>query len=100
MSNTLSVKVANRTSGGEEWYEGTVSISGLKPTKLARKSDGSTRFPTRSAVTGAARNLAKALGFSDVEVNDGSKAAAPKKAAAKKSVKSSSSTPSTATTTY
>lgn len=94
MSNTLSVKVSTRKDESGEWYEGTVSITGLKPTKLARKSDGSTKFTSKSAVSGAARNLAKSLGFAGVDVLDSSKpaAAAPKKAAAKKSVKSSEST--------
>lgn len=88
MSNTLSVRVASRKSETGEWYEGTVSIAGLKPTKLARRSDGSTQFPTKSAVSGAARNLAKSLGFTDVDVNDGNKTApALKKAAKKSSVK-------------
>lgn len=85
MSNTLSVRVASRKSETGEWYEGTVSIAGLKPTKLARRSDGSTQFPTKSAVSGAARNLAKSLGFTDVDVNDGSKTATTLKKAAKKS---------------
>ena len=90
MSNTLSVKVASRKSETGEWYEGTVSIAGLKPTKLARRSDGSTQFPTKSAVSGAARNLAKSLGFTDVDVNDSSKTAL-KKAAKKSSVKKTTS---------
>jgi len=85
MSNTLSVRVASRKSETGEWYEGTVSITGLKPTKLARRSDGSTQFPTKSAVSGAARNLAKSLGFTDVDVSDGSKTATTLKKAAKKS---------------
>ena len=84
MSNTLSVKVSGRVENGSSWWEGTVSIAGLKPTKLSRKSDGSTRFTSRSALVGAARNLAKSLGFSDVDMNDGTKSAA-KKVAAKKS---------------
>ena len=93
MSNTLSVRVASRKSETSEWYEGTVSIAGLKPTKLARRSDGSTQFPTKSAVSGAARNLAKSLGFTDVDVNDGSKATtALKKAAKKSSVKKTTTT--------
>jgi len=91
MSNTLSVRVASRKSETGEWYEGTVSIAGLKPTKLARRSDGSTQFPTKSAVSGAARNLAKSLGFTDVDVSDSSKTAAVKKAAKKSSVKKTSS---------
>ena len=107
MSNTLSVKVSSRKSATSEWYEGTVSIAGLKPTKLARRADGSTQFPTKSALSGAARNLAKSLGYSDVDVNDGSKVAQKpaKKIAAKKSpVKAKSSkkvsakTPSKSTT--
>lgn len=92
MSNTLSVRVASRKSETGEWYEGTVSIAGLKPTKLARRSDGSTQFPTKSAVSGAARNLAKSLGFTDVDVNDGSKTATTLKKAAKKSAKKTTST--------
>ena len=75
MSNTLSVKVSSRKTATSSWYEGTVSINGLRPTKLARRADGSTQFPTKSALSGAARNLAKSLGYSDVEVNDGSKPA-------------------------
>lgn len=78
MSNTLSVSVVNRKSDNGDYYEGTVSIAGLKPTKLARKSDGSTQFPTKSAVSGAARNLAKSLGFADVDVSDNTKTATKK----------------------
>lgn len=70
MSNTLSVRVASRKSESGDYYEGTVSIMGLKPTKLARKSDGSTQFPSKSAVNGAARNLAKSLGFTDIDISD------------------------------
>jgi hypothetical protein len=64
--NTLSVKISNSKNGG---FEGTVSILGLKPTKLARKIDGKTNFPTKSSVSGAARNLAKSLGFSDIDLS-------------------------------
>lgn len=65
MKNTLSVKITSSKGGG---YEGTVNITGLRPTKLARKIDGKTNFPTKSSVSGAARNLAKSLGFSDIDV--------------------------------
>lgn len=104
LTNTLSVRVASRKTEQGEWYEGTVSIQGLKPTKLARKSDGSTQFPTRSAVSGAARNLAKSLGFTDVDVTDATAASnkpTVKKAAKKSSavpVKKTSSKPKTKTT--
>ena len=65
MKNTLSVKITSSKNGG---FEGTVSIMGLRPTKLARKIDGKTSFPTKASVSGAARNLAKSLGFSDIEL--------------------------------
>lgn len=91
MSKQLPVKVSARKSGDEEWYEATVSVPGLKPTKLARKSDGNTHFSSRSAVTGAAKNLAKSLGFEEVDY--GEAAAAPAKKAAKKATKKSASTP-------
>lgn len=94
-SNTLSVKVVGRKTDSGEYYEGTVSITGLKPTKLARRSDGSTQFPSKSAVSGAARNLAKALGFADVDVTD---TTVPKKVAAKTSAKTTKPTLSMTTT--
>lgn len=78
MSNTLSVKLSTRKTETGDVFEGTVDIVGLKPTKLARRSDGSTQFPTKSALSGAARNLAKSLGFSEVVVTDANaKAKAP-----------------------
>jgi len=66
MKNTLSVRITSSKEGG---FEGTVSITGLRPTKLARKIDGKTNFPTKASVSGAARNLAKSLGFSDIELH-------------------------------
>lgn len=58
MANTLNVTV-KETNGN---YEGTVSISGLRNTKLVRK-DGSTLFPTTSALKTTARGLATRLGL-------------------------------------
>lgn len=87
MSNTLSVRVSSRKSESGDCYEGTVTIAGLKPTKLARRSDGGTQFPTRSAVSGAARNLAKALGFTDIDVVDTTKAPVKVKAKTTKATK-------------
>ena len=81
MSNTLSVRVTNRKNESGDFFEGTVSIAGLKPTKLSRKSDGSTQFPTKSALSGAARNLAKSLGFADVSIEDTTGKVAAKKSA-------------------
>lgn len=93
MSNTLQVRVTSRKSATENWFEGTVSIAGLKPTKLSRKSDGSTQFSSRSALSGAARNVAKSLGYSDVDFGEqaAAKTAKPIAVAAKKSSKKSAS---------
>lgn len=89
----LQVKISERQEGTETWYEGTVSICGLKPTKLARKSDGSTRFATRSSLTGAARTLATSLGYQGVasEQPKGVASEQPKRVAAKKSATSTKS---------
>jgi|694.fasta_scaffold01099_13 hypothetical protein len=84
MSNTLPVRLVSRKTADGEIFEGTVTISAnLVPTKLRRRADNSTQFPTRSAVLGTARNVAKALGFSDVEVSDNTTAAKTTKVAAK-----------------
>jgi hypothetical protein len=97
MSNALEVKVTSRKSDGEEWWEGTVSLEGTKPTKLARKSDGSTRFTSRSAVQGAARRFADRYGYSDVDF--GAEKPALKKAA-KKSVKTTTTDSTSTNPTY
>lgn len=56
------VKVTSRTVEGQKVFEGTVTLPGVKPTKLVKKSDQSTRFSTRSAVVSAAKGLARTLG--------------------------------------
>ena len=83
-TNELQVKVSERQEGDQTWYEGTVSICGLKPTKLARKSDGSTKFATRSSLTGAARTLAANLGYQGVAAPEQPKRIAAKKSASPK----------------
>ena len=90
MNKNLYVKVSSRkttnseTNTVDETWEGTVSLPGLKPSKLVKKSDNTTGFTTRSGLTGAARNLAKSLGYEDVEFSDSTatkaKVAAKKKA--------------------
>jgi hypothetical protein len=106
MSNntTMAVRVASRKTESGQYFEGTVSIAGLKPTKLARRSDGSTQFSTRAAVTTAAKALAKSIGYSDVSVEDSSKPAkasesGASKVAAKKSSVAKTTVSVAATTT-
>lgn len=76
---TLNVTVKQTTVKGETGYTGTVTLPGLKATKLARK-DGQTLFPTTSALKTVARSTAKRLGLT-VEYTE------PLKKAAKKSIK-------------
>lgn len=61
----MPVKVSTRTVEGTAVYEATVQIPGIRPTKLVRKADGSTRFPSRSAALTSARSLARQLGYTD-----------------------------------
>jgi len=88
MSN-LQVKVkARKSKEGQEYYEGVVAIPGVKPTKLVRKVDGSTKFSTRSAVNQAAKNLGKNLALDVVFATTEKKEKAPARKAAKKSIRS------------
>lgn len=103
MSNTLPVRITSRkATSGAEVFEGTVTMCGGRPFKLVRKADNSTIFPTRSAVVGAARNFAKAYGFSDVNFGENTQASKQKTATAtatKKAAKKSPVTSKTATKT-
>jgi hypothetical protein len=96
MSNTLSVRLNSRKTAEGEYFEGTANICGARPTKLVRRADNTTQFPTRSAVMGAARNFAKTYGFTDVSFIDPAAAAAStsKKAAKKSSTASRTKTAS------
>jgi hypothetical protein len=87
----LEVRISQRSVQGSPIWEGTVSISGTRPTKLVRRSNNTTSFATRSAVLTSARTLAKTLGYAGVTE--------PTLAlkAAKKSNKKTSSTPSKTT---
>lgn len=67
--STLSVKLKSKTVEGQEVWEGTVAIPGVKPTKLVRKSDNKTQFGSRRAVMTSARSLAKKIGFEGVEAS-------------------------------
>lgn len=64
--NKLTVSVASRQVAGETWWEGTVRLEGIVSAKLSRKSDGSTRFNSRTSLQGAARRFAERYGYSDV----------------------------------
>src|SRR5262252_9880617 len=94
----LPVKVVQKKVDGQEWYEGSVTIPGLKGSvKLARKSDGNTKFATRSAVNGAAKSLVTTLnGFTEVDFGQDTSQA--KKAAKKTAKKSAPATTATAAT--
>lgn len=59
MAKTLKVTVRTLKTGT---FEGTVCIPGLRSTKLVRK-DGSTLFPTTSALKATARSLGIRLGL-------------------------------------
>jgi len=58
MNEKLTVNVRQNKTG----YEGSVQLSGLRETKLTRK-DGSTTFPTSSAVKTVARSVGTRLGL-------------------------------------
>lgn len=88
--STLNAKVTSKATDGEEFWEGTVSIPGLKPTKVTR-ADGTTKFNNRSTLLSALRNRAKSLGFESVDYGQNEEAA-PARKAAKKTARTASST--------
>jgi len=82
--STVTVTVKQRTTEQGDRFEGTVALQGAKPTKLTRK-DGTTLFPTTSALKSSARAFGQRLGL-EVSYDE------PVKQAAKKSVKSKTTT--------
>lgn len=76
----LTVKVREATRNGMTGFEGTTTLPGLSRAKVAKVKDGTTLFPTTSALRTAARALGKRV-FATVEFDE------PVKKAAKKSVK-------------
>lgn len=84
-TTTITLSVKERTQATAEGasltsFEGTVSVPGLRPTKLAQK-DGATTFTNRGTLVSAAKRLATRLSAT-LEV-----AQPALKKAAKKSVK-------------
>jgi len=99
MSNTLTVRLTNRKTSEGEYYEATADICGLRPTKLVRRTDNTTRFPTKSSAQGAIRNFAKTYNFTSVNIIDPAAATTQTKKAAKKSTTASRPADKTASAT-
>ena len=101
--SSLQLKVREKKSkveGEKSQWEGTVSVDGLKPTKLTRK-DGSTTFGTKASLMNAAKKVAASLGFSDgvsQEEPAVAKKAAKTKTTSKSAKKSKVSSTSASTT--
>lgn len=90
MSDSMKLRVSCRKTASCEYYEGTVTlpVSNLAPTRL-QKSDGTTKFATRSALLQAANSAAKKMGYSVTETQPAVKAAAKKSSAKKIATKKS-----------
>lgn len=80
---TVTVK-EKKVQGTPVGFEGTVSLQGLKNTKLTRK-DGTTVFSTKSALSASVRSLAKRTGLDFETVAPTTTATTATKKAAKKS---------------
>ena len=73
MSKNLGLSIKQKKTATGVTWEGTVSIQGMKPTKLVR-STGQSEFSSRATLMTSARSLAKRLGFGLVETNSKVKA--------------------------
>jgi hypothetical protein len=78
-SSNSTLKCRVRKNG--EGYEGTVFMSGLKPTKLVKKDETSI-YTNKSGVTSAAKAMANRLGLT-LEVEDSTSTTSSKKSTAK-----------------
>lgn len=76
---TVSVRQRKNKTTNKDGWEGTVTVPGLKKTKLARR-DGETLFATRSALNTVARSLGKRIGCC-IDFDEPAAKAATKKAA-------------------
>jgi hypothetical protein len=68
MSSVLDVSVNSTKFANCDYFEGTVRVDGLRPTKIEKRADGSTRFQTKSALITAAKCLANNLGYNNVKI--------------------------------
>ena len=68
MSSVLDVNVNSTKFANCYYFEGTVRVDGLRPTKIEKRADGSTRFQTKSALITAAKCLANNLGYNNVKI--------------------------------
>lgn len=59
-ANAIRYKIVTKLNGANEVYEATAEIPGFRATKVTR-SDGSTTFTTRSALTKACKDRAASL---------------------------------------
>ena len=97
---TIATKVTNRTTkDGTPYWESTVTVPGAKPTKLVRKSDGSTQYSTKSAATQACKKFATSVGMTTECASSCTKAAAKKSPTKKKATKSKKKTAAKRSTT-
>lgn len=94
MTTTIATKVTNRTTkDGSPYWESTVTVPGAKPTKLVRKSDGSTQYSTKSAATQACKKFATSVGMTtECESSCTTTKAAAKKSPTKKKTTSKKKT--------
>ena len=86
MSKNLTARIRCRkdSATNQEYYEATVTVDRLNPTKFT-KTDRSTQFPNRSSLVTSLRTWAKSHGYADVDLGETTEAAKTTKKAAKKS---------------
>jgi hypothetical protein len=87
MNATYQITASSDKTTGEEYFEGTVQLPGLKTAKLV-KNDGCTRYSSKSQVVQAARRLSERYNLC---LTSAEEASTPVRKAAKKSINKSGS---------
>lgn len=85
MSQQVEVKVTTKTAEGQEYFEATVAVPGLKTAKIT-KQDGTTRFATAASAKAAVVRLAERNNWTTTCADK-----APVKQAAKQSARTTKS---------
>lgn len=86
MDNSIVTVRERMKNGSSVGFEGTITVLGMKNTKMTRQ-DGTTVFPTRSALSSSIRSLRKRTGMTLETVS--STSTTMKKAAKKSATRTS-----------
>ena len=67
--NLLPVRIRESKKDGVSYYDGTVELAGVLPTKITKSRSRETKFSSRTTLTQSANSFAKRHGYSGVDTD-------------------------------